>query len=67
MVVMRVPKRVAMSGDLMVDSSVVTMAASRAVNWVDQMESQTAARKEHKLADYSGGTKVVQMVALKAG
>ena len=51
----------------MVDLSVVTMAASRVANWVDQMESQTAARKGHQLADYSGGTKVVQMVALKAG
>ena len=66
MAAMRVPKRVAMSGDLMVDSSVVTMAASRVVNWVDQMESQTAARKEHKLADYSVGTKAVQRVAVKA-
>ena len=66
MVVMRVPKRVAMSGDLMVDSSVVTMAASRVANWVDQMESQTAARKGHQLADYSVGTKAVQRVAVKA-
>ena len=47
---MRVPKRVAMSGDLMVDSSVVTMAASRVADW----------------ADYSVGTKAVQRVAVKA-
>ena len=66
MAAMRASKRVATSGEKTVDSSVVTMAASRVVNWVDQMESQMAERKGHKLADYSGDTKAVQRVVLKA-